>query len=86
MGKGRLAGSFGRLIRRLRTEAGHSQEVFAELCELHRTYIGAIERGEKSVSIDTADKLAIALGLHLWRLFQQMEQDRTTDLYSNADV
>ncbi len=75
MGDRRLAGRLGRLVRRLRSERGLSQEDFADLCELHRTYVGAIERAEKTVTIETADKLARALGLPLWRLFQMLDQE-----------
>ncbi len=68
-----LAVWLGRLIRRLRLEAGMSQEEFAEQCGLHRTYIGFIERGEKTITIETANKLAQALGLTLAQLFKELE-------------
>ena len=42
--------AFGQAIRRMRKSIGKSQEEFAELCGLHRTYIGQIERGEKNIS------------------------------------
>ncbi|NHC36896.1 helix-turn-helix domain-containing protein [Scytonema millei] len=68
-----LAKRLGRLIRRLRLEEGLSQEEFAERCGLHRTYIGFIERGEKTITIETASKLAQALGLSLAQLFIALE-------------
>ena len=55
----------GERIRRLRRERGLSQEAFAERCELHRTYVGAIERGERNLAIDNLEKIAAALGLSL---------------------
>jgi transcriptional regulator with XRE-family HTH domain len=61
---------FGLRVRSLREAQGYSQESFADACELHRTYIGAIERGEKAVTIVTAEKLAVALGLRLSGLFE----------------
>lgn len=61
---------FGLRIRSLRLAQGESQEAFADLCGLHRTYIGAIERAEKTVTIETAQKLAVALGMSLSTLFQ----------------
>ncbi len=73
-----LAQQFGNVIRRLRLDKGLSQEEFADLCGLHRTYIGSIERGEKIVTIDTAAKLAQALGLPLSQLFVQLEADTKT--------
>lgn len=60
---------FGIRVRELRKAKGYSQEGFADECDLHRTYIGAIERGEKNVSIDNIAKIAAALKLRVWELF-----------------
>lgn len=49
---------FGKRIRDLRKQKGWSQEELADKVDLHRTYIGAIERGEQSVSIDKIEALA----------------------------
>jgi transcriptional regulator with XRE-family HTH domain len=46
----------------------------ADLCGLHRTYIGSIERGEKTVTIATANKIADALGLRLWQLLRRADE------------
>lgn len=54
-----------------------SQEAFAEHCGLHRTYIGSVERGEKTITIETANKLACALGLSLSQLFHEVEKEQT---------
>ena len=48
-------------IRSFRQEHGISQEELADLCELHRTYIGSVERGERNVSLSTLEVLAGAL-------------------------
>lgn len=53
----------GRAVRRLRTQAGYSQEGFAEVVGVHRTYLGLIERGAVNVTITTLEKLATALGV-----------------------
>lgn len=50
-------------VRRLRLKLGLSQEGFADRCGLHRTYVGAIERGERNVTLETLQKLAEALGV-----------------------
>ena len=70
-----LTKQVGLLIRRLRRNAGMSQEVFADHCGLHRTYIGSIERGEKTISIETANRLARALHLSLAELFVALETE-----------
>ena len=48
-------------VRRLRTGLGLSQESLAAEAGLHRTYIGAIERAERNVSLDNIERLAKAL-------------------------
>jgi transcriptional regulator with XRE-family HTH domain len=48
-------------MRERRRQAGISQELLAEIAGLHRTYIGAIERSERNVSIDNIEKIANAL-------------------------
>lgn len=53
----------GERIRALRKDRGWSQEELGEKADLHHTYVGAIERGEKNASIDTPDKIADALGV-----------------------
>jgi transcriptional regulator with XRE-family HTH domain len=50
-------------LRILRLARGWSQEKMAEKCGLHRTYVGAIERGERNVTLDTLNSLALALGV-----------------------
>ncbi|MGA2139946.1 MAG: helix-turn-helix transcriptional regulator [Verrucomicrobiia bacterium] len=47
-------------IRRLREKQGWSQEDCAEHCGLHRTYIGAVERGERNITIATLERIAAA--------------------------
>lgn len=52
---------FGAEIRRKRLELGLSQEELAALCDLHRTYIGSVERGERNVSLQNIVSIAHAL-------------------------
>lgn len=59
---------FGERVRQLRTERDLSQEAFAALCELDRTYIGGIERGERNLSLRNIEVIANALGITVSKL------------------
>ena len=60
---------FGSNVRKYRTEKGVSQEKFAELCGLHRTYISDIECFRRSISLDNIQKIADALEIETYKLF-----------------
>ena len=57
-----------RHLRALRADRGLSQEALADLAELHRTYVGSIERRERNVSLDNVERLATALGVDVAEL------------------
>jgi transcriptional regulator with XRE-family HTH domain len=61
---------FGRAVRKRRERLGISQEEFADLCGLHRTYMGGIERGERNISLANIEKIARALRIALSELLQ----------------
>jgi transcriptional regulator with XRE-family HTH domain len=50
-------------VKRLRLQRKWSQEDCAEKCDLHRTYIGAVERGERNITLATLDSIAAAFGI-----------------------
>ena len=60
---------FGTNVKRLRLERNLSQEKFAELCGLHRTYISDIECFTRNVSLETVQKIADALDVETNTLF-----------------
>lgn len=63
---------FGQRVRELRTGKGFSQEALALACDLDRTYIGGIERGERNVSLVNIQKIAVALGVPVRELFSEV--------------
>lgn len=62
--------SFGLQVKRHRKEKGISQEDLASLSGLHRTYIGSIERGERNVSLNNVEKIAISLEVPVTELIK----------------
>ncbi|WP_291272310.1 helix-turn-helix transcriptional regulator [Geothrix sp.] len=64
---------FASNLRRARLQCRLSQEGLAELSELHRTYVGSVERGERNVSIDNMERLAKAVGWELRDLLSPMD-------------
>lgn len=60
----------GERIRRLRMRKGWSQEEFAAISGLHRTYVGAVERGEKNLTLSTIHTLARTLEATIAQLFR----------------
>lgn len=61
--------TFGKRVAELRKQSGCSQEQFAYKCNVDRTYIGTIERGEKSPTLNTIEKIANALNITIKELF-----------------
>jgi transcriptional regulator with XRE-family HTH domain len=61
---------FGKALRQRRHKLGVSQEEFADMCGLDRTYIGGIERGERNVALVNIEKIAKALRVSLPELFR----------------
>jgi transcriptional regulator with XRE-family HTH domain len=55
---------FGNRVRELRKKQGLSQEGLALESGLDRSYVGGVERGERNISLENIEKLAMALGVH----------------------
>jgi transcriptional regulator with XRE-family HTH domain len=58
-----LQKAVGRNLRAHRQAKGLSQEAFADLLEVHRTYMGSIERGERNLTLKSLERIAGRLGL-----------------------
>lgn len=65
--------ALGKNIQKYRSIKGISQEKLAEYSGLHRTYIGAVERGERNISIDNIEKIANALNVEIIHLFEMIK-------------
>jgi transcriptional regulator with XRE-family HTH domain len=77
MGRTDIQRAFGRAVRARRDSLELSQEALAEASELHRTYIGAIERGERNVSLQNICRIALALKTTASELLGQAERSST---------
>ncbi|MGR5986153.1 helix-turn-helix domain-containing protein [Bacillus cytotoxicus] len=71
-----LIKKLGERIRLLRKEQNLSQERLGELSNIHTNHIGAIERGEKNVTIESLAKITNGLGITLEELFSRSLIDR----------
>lgn len=67
-----IKGKIGNKIRKLRHQRNFSQEQFANLCGLDRTYIAGIEQGKRNVSIINIEKIAKAFEISLSELFEDL--------------
>jgi len=64
--------TFGKHVRKLRLERGLSQEKLAELANLHRNYVGGVERGERNIALLNIVALAHALRIKPGKLFDSL--------------
>lgn len=63
----------GAVVRRRRSEAGYSQEAFADAVGVHRTFVSTVERGQSNVSLDTLERIAAALHARVGDLLLEAE-------------
>lgn len=61
-----------------------SQEALAELCGLHRTYVGSVERGERNVTLSTLEAFSNALGVSVPQLLTQSKEGQSDDQASDV--
>ncbi len=70
---------FGRQIRILRNKRHLSQEKLAELCAVHRNYIGRVERAETNVKFDSVIRLSVGLKVRPEQLFRLIPRQTLSD-------
>lgn len=61
-------------VRAVRQANGLSQESLAAAAGLHRTYVGSVERGERNVSIDNMERIALSLGVSIIDLLKDDDE------------
>lgn len=70
--KYKILNILGENVRKIRLEQGLSQEELAIKADLHRTYIGMIERAEKNITVVNLERISIALGVNIEDLLKKM--------------
>lgn len=73
-----IKNDIGKRIKELREYRGYSQESFANVCGLNRTYISGIESGKRNVSIENIEKIAKGLEVDIAELFKFSEPLHST--------
>ena len=66
--------NFGKTIRQLRLEKQISQEEFADMCGMHRSYMSDVELGKRNISLDNINKIAKALNISVAQLFKLVDE------------
>tara|TARA_Y100001954_G_C15231509_1_gene323642 strand:- start:112 stop:375 length:264 start_codon:yes stop_codon:yes gene_type:complete len=66
-----IQSKFGIALKKRRSEIGISQEELADRANLHRTYVGDVERGERNLSIVNIEKLTQALDISISEFFSE---------------
>ena len=68
--------AFGKTVREIRLELGLSQEKLAQKVKVSRNFLGSVERGESSLSLEVAERLAKAVDMRISELFMKVESRR----------
>ena len=66
--------AFGQLVREQRKAKGHSQEAFADICEIDRSYMGGVERGERNLALINIERIVAALELRPSDFFEHLDE------------
>ncbi|SEB20876.1 helix-turn-helix domain-containing protein [Paenibacillus sp. 276b] len=80
----KLRNSVGERIRAIRKAKGLTQQQLAELSGLDDAYVGSLERGERNFSIDTLEKIVVALNVPVQDLIMSIDNDKESMLRRNA--
>ena len=69
--EGDLQRTVGRNLRAYRDERSISQEAFADVVGVHRTYMGAVERGERNLTLQSLERIAERIGVDPLELLRE---------------
>jgi transcriptional regulator with XRE-family HTH domain len=75
--EGDLQRTVGRNLRSYRQAQGLSQEAFADVLGVHRTYMGGVERGERNLTLKSVERIAERIGVEPLALLQSTGDDTT---------
>lgn len=66
--------AFGQLVRKHRKTKGFSQEAFADICEIDRSYMGGVERGERNLALVNIERIVAALDVKPSVFFKELDE------------
>ena len=66
--------AFGQLVRKHRKAKGFSQEAFADICEIDRSYMGGVERGERNLALVNIERIVAALDVKPSVFFKELDE------------
>lgn len=66
--------AFGHLIRKHRKAKGFSQEAFADICDIDRSYMGGVERGERNLALLNIERIVAALEMRPSVFFKELDE------------
>ena len=69
-----MSDAFSQVVKKHREKNGVSRAALGKMAGLHQTYVGLLEREERSPNLDTAKAIAKALGLSLAEMIAEAEQ------------
>lgn len=69
----------GKRLKNYRNFRGLTQEALAEMADVHPTYLGQVERGEKNVTIESLEKIVASLGISFSQLFEGLDGREQTE-------
>ena len=70
---------FGAMVRAYRIERNLSQEAFADACEIDRSYMGGVERGERNLALVNIVRIVQALDMEPSDFFRGLDKDKRHD-------